>query len=96
MQVHCLLFQLLTASDVQLIASSLEHHPRLRELTVGGYDMESSFVKAAVEGIARRHCVEKLVVTHFGEGCVSSALSFHCIQCHSVLNDAPNMLHILL
>ena len=56
--------------------------------------MESSFVKGAVEGMARRHCVEKLVVTHFGEGAF-------LVHCHSTVSNAmlflmmpPNMLHI--
>jgi len=42
----------------------VEHHPNLRELTVEGWCSES-LVKGAVEGMARRHGVEKLVVTPF-------------------------------
>ena len=94
--INCLLFQSLTTSDVQLFASSLEHHPRLRELTVDGYDMESSVVKGAVEGMAKRHCVEKLVVNHFLEG-------VFLVHCHSTVSNAklflmmlPSMLHVLL
>ena len=48
---------------MDLIASSVEgHHPSLRELTVGG-ECSKSLVNGAVEGMARRHGVEKLVVT---------------------------------
>ena len=61
MQFYCLPLQSLTASDVHLIASSVEHHPSLRELTVVRRCSESLF-KGAVEGMARRHDVDKLVV----------------------------------
>ena len=47
---------------MDLIASSVEHHPSLRELTVEG-ECNKSLVKGAVEGMARRHDVEKLIVT---------------------------------
>ena len=60
-------FQSLTASDAHLIASSVEHHPSLRELTVG-VGCSEFLVKVAVEGMARRHGVEKLVVTPGWEG----------------------------
>ena len=40
----------------------MEHHPSLRELTVIG-ECSESLVKGTVEGMARRHGVEKLVVT---------------------------------
>jgi len=40
----------------------MEHHPSLKELTVGG-ECNESVVQGAVEGMTRRHCVEKLVVT---------------------------------
>ena len=64
MQFYCLPLQSLTASDVHLHASSVEHHPSLRELTVvGGYS--ESLVKGAVEGMARRHGVNKLVVAPY-------------------------------
>ena len=46
---------------MDLIASSVEHHPSLRELTVGGLMFSDSLVKGAVEGMARRHGVKKLV-----------------------------------
>ena len=59
MQLYCLPLQSLTASDVHLIVSSVERHPNLRELTVGG---SGSLVKGAVEGMARRCDVDKLVV----------------------------------
>ena len=39
----------------------MEHQPSLRELTVEG--CRGSLVKGALEGMARRHGVEKLVVT---------------------------------
>ena len=65
MQFYCLPLQSLTASDVHDIASSVEHHPSLRELTVRGYS--ESLVKGALEGMARRHGVDKLVVTSFDE-----------------------------
>ena len=69
MQFYCLPFQSLTASDVHLIASSVEHHPSLRELTVG--ECSESLVKGAMEGMARRRGVEKLVVTpYFGGECL--------------------------
>ena len=67
MQLYCLPLQLFAASDGHRIASSVEHHPSLRELTVGLYYIEST-VKGAVEGMARRHGVEKLVVTPCNEG----------------------------
>ena len=60
MQSYCLPLQPLTASDVHLIASSMKHHPSLRELTVGG--SSESLVKEALEGMARRDGVDKLVV----------------------------------
>ena len=66
MQFYCLPLQSLTASDVHLIASSVEHHPSLRELTVGGRCSES-LVKGAVEGMARRHGVDKLAVAPYEE-----------------------------
>ena len=59
MQFYRLPLQSLTASNVCLIASSVEHHPSLRELTVRG--CSESLVKGAVEGMARRFNVEKLV-----------------------------------
>ena len=65
MQFYCLPLQSLTASDVHLIASSVEHHPSLRELTVRG--CSKSLVKGAVEGMARRHGVDKLVVAPYNE-----------------------------
>ena len=46
---------------IHLITSSVEHHPSLRELTVRW--CSESIVKGAVEGIARRHGVDKLAVT---------------------------------
>ena len=64
MQFYCLPLQSLTASDVHLIPSSVEHHPSLRELTVKGSE---SLVKGAVKGMARRHGVEKLVVVPYYE-----------------------------
>ena len=63
MQFYCLPLQSLTASDVHLIASSVEHHPSLRELTVRW--CSGSLVKGAVEGMARRHGVDKLVVAPY-------------------------------
>ena len=66
MQFYCLPLQPLTASDVHLIASSVEHHPSLRELTVVGRCSESLF-KGAMEGMARRHGVDKLVVAPYNE-----------------------------
>ena len=60
MQFYCLPSQSLTASDVHLIASSVEHHPSLRELIVRG--RSESVFKGAVEGMARRHGVDKLAV----------------------------------
>ena len=60
MQFYCLPLQSLTAY-VYLIASSVEYHPSLRELTVVR-ECSESLVKGAVEGMARRHGVEKLVV----------------------------------
>ena len=65
MQFYCLPLQSLTASDVNLIASSVEHHPSLRELTV--VRCSKSLVKGAVEGMARRHGVDKLAVTSFDD-----------------------------
>ena len=64
-QLYCLPLQSLTASDVDLIASSVEHHPSLKELTVEGECRE--FEKGAVEGMTRRHGVEKLVVIRCGD-----------------------------
>ena len=61
MQFYCLPLQSLTASDVHLIASSVEHHPSLRELTFGK-ECSGSLVEGAVEGMAKRHGVDKLVV----------------------------------
>ena len=61
MQFYCIPLQPLTASDVHLNASSVEHHPSLRELTVVGR-CSKSLVEGAVEGMARRHDVDKLVV----------------------------------
>lgn len=66
MQFYCLPLQSLTASDVHLIASSVEHHPSLRELTVVGR-CSKSLVEGAVEGMARRHGVDKLVVAPYNE-----------------------------
>ena len=60
MQFYCLPLQSSTASDVHLIASSVEHHPSLRELTVVE-ECSGSLVTGAVEGMARRHGVDKLV-----------------------------------
>ena len=40
----------------------MKHHPSLRELAVEGL-CSWSLVKGAVEGMANRHGVEKLVVT---------------------------------
>ena len=65
MQFYCLPLQSLTASDVHLIASSVEHHPSLRELTVRW--CSESLVKGAVEGMARRHGVDKLAVAPYNE-----------------------------
>ena len=61
MQFNCLPLQSFTASDVRLIASSVEHHPNLRELTVVEW-CSDHLAKGAVEGMARRHGVDKLVV----------------------------------
>ena len=66
MQFYCLPLQSLTASDVHLIASSVEHHPSLRELTVVG-ECSESLVKGAMGGVARRHDVDELVVAFFNE-----------------------------
>ena len=66
MQFYCLFLQSLTAS---LIASSVDHHPSLKELTVGG-ECSESLVKGAVEGMARRHGVEKLAVTPYRSECL--------------------------
>ena len=66
MQFYCLPLQSLTTSDIHLIASSVEHHPSLRELTVGVRCSES-LVKGAVEGIARRHDVDTLGVAPYKE-----------------------------
>ena len=66
-QFYCLPLQSLTASDAHLIASSVQHHPSVRELTVGGRCSES-LVKGVVEGMARRHSVEKLAVTPYRWG----------------------------
>ena len=65
MQFYCLPLQSLTASDVHLIASSVEHHPSLRELSV--VRCGESLVKGAVEGMARRRDVGKLVVAPYDE-----------------------------
>ena len=65
MQFYCLPLQSLTASDVHLIGSSVEHHPSLRELTVKW--CSESLVKGAVEGMARRHGVDKLGVVPYYE-----------------------------
>ena len=71
MQFYCLPLQSLAASDVHLIASSVEHHPSLRELTVVGRlegtirRCSESLVKGAVEGMARRHGVDKLDVGEY-------------------------------
>ena len=51
---------------MDLIASSVEHHPSLKELTVGG-ECSESLEKGAVEGMARRHNVENLVVIPCGD-----------------------------
>ena len=59
MPFYCLPLQPLTASDVHLIASSVEHHPSLRELS--GRECSVSLLKSAMEGMARRLDVEKLV-----------------------------------
>ena len=66
MQFYCLPLQSLTASDVHLIASSVEHHPSLRELTVGK-ECSKSIVKGAVEGMAGRHGVDKLAVASYNK-----------------------------
>ena len=71
MQLYCLLVQSLTASDVDLIASSVEHHPSLRELTVREEFWSKSLVNGLVEGMARRHGVDTLVVTPYGGECHS-------------------------
>ena len=63
MQFYCLPLQILIASDVHLIASSVEHHPSLRELSV--VRCSESLVKGAVEGMARRHGVDKLAVAPY-------------------------------
>ena len=65
MSYNLIPLQSLTDSDVHLIALSVEHHPTLRELTVK--ECLRSFVKGAVEGMARRGGVEKLVLTSWGE-----------------------------
>ena len=67
--MYCLPLQSLITSDADLIASSVEHHPNLRELTVGG-ECNESLAKGAVEGMARRHGVEKLVVTREWLWCI--------------------------
>ena len=66
MQFYCLPLQSLTASDVYLIAASVEHHPSLRELTVD--QCSESLVKGAVEGMARRRGVQKLGVASYSKG----------------------------
>ena len=66
MQFYCLPLQSLTASDVHLIASSVEHHPSLRELTFVR-ECSESLHKGTVEGMARRHGVDKLVVAPYDE-----------------------------
>ena len=94
MQFYCIPLQPLTASDVHRVASSVEHHPSLRELTaVGG--CSESLVKGAVEGVARRHGVEKLGVTPFfsGEylytliGCSCKSCSPSKLPCLSLANS---------
>ena len=79
---YCLPFQSLTASDAHLIASSVQHHPCVRELTVGGRCSES-LVKGVVEGMARRHSVEKLAVTPYRWGACPYAfiIPLACV-CH--------------
>ena len=68
MQFYCLPLQSLTASDViHLIASSVEHHPSLRELTVIWCGV--FLIKGTVEGMARRHGVDKLVVAPYEVDC---------------------------
>ena len=69
MQFYCLHLQSLTTSDVHLIASSVEAHPSLRALTVVRGRSKSLF-KGAVEGMARRHGVDKLVVAPYNEDSV--------------------------
>ena len=64
MQFYCLPLQSLTASDVHLIASSVEHHPSLSELTVDKGCGEF-LTKGTVEGMAKRHGVVKLVVAPY-------------------------------
>ena len=93
MQFYCLPFQPLTASDVRLIASSVEHHPSLTELTVVG-EYSGSLDKGAVEGMARRHGVEKLVMTPWKGECLYCIVTLLLYALHAVLNDAPHsMLH---
>ena len=84
MQFYYLPLQSLIASDVYLIASSMEHHPRLRELTVSGECSEwsKSLVKGAVEGMARRHGVEKLAVTPTRRFQESEYIIISLIHCH--------------
>ena len=65
-QFNCLSFQALTDSNVHVIASSVDHHPSLRELTVRR--CSESLVKGAVEGMAKRHDVKKLVVAPYNRG----------------------------
>ena len=71
-QFNCLPFQPLTDSNVHVIASSVDHHPSLRELIVRR--CSESLVKGAVEGMARRHDVKKLVVTPYNRGSVINVL----------------------
>ena len=60
MSFYHLILQSLADSDVQGIASSVELHPSLRELTVRG--CSESLAKGAVKGVGSRHDVEKLHV----------------------------------
>ena len=88
--IYCLPLQSLVASDAHLIALSIEHQPSLRELTVEG-DCSESLVKGAVEGMARRHDVEKLDMSLYQEG---ECLLCTVIPLTAILNDVPQcMLH---
>ena len=53
--------QFIHPSTVDLIASSVENHPSLRELVVEACHI-NLLVKGVVEGMAKRHGVEKLFV----------------------------------
>ena len=68
MSYNSIVLQSLTATDVHLIASSVEHHPSLRKLTVVG--CSESLAKGALQGMARRHGVEKLAVTPYVGECL--------------------------